>query len=38
MAKEIKNENEAVLDAMYSILYERQSPFTVIRQLTETFK
>ena len=27
-----------ILDAMYSILYERQSPFTVIRQLTETFK
>ena len=27
-----------ILDAMYSILYERQSPFAVIRQLTETFK
>ena len=27
-----------ILDAMYSILYELQSPFTVIRQLTETFK
>ena len=28
----------AILDAMYSIFYERQSPFAVIRQLTETFK
>ena len=27
-----------ILDAMYSILYERQSPIAVIRQLTETFK
>lgn len=27
-----------ILDAVYEILYERKSPFTVIRQLTETFK
>lgn len=27
-----------ILDAVYEILYERKSPVTVIRQLTETFK
>ena len=27
-----------ILNALYDILYERKSPTTVIRQLTETFK
>jgi len=27
-----------ILDALYGILYERKSPTTIIRQLTETFK
>jgi glycerol-3-phosphate dehydrogenase (NAD(P)+) len=27
-----------VLDALYDILYERKSPVTTFRQLTETFK
>ena len=27
-----------ILDALYDILYERKSPTTIIRQLTETFK
>ncbi|MFA6875784.1 MAG: NAD(P)H-dependent glycerol-3-phosphate dehydrogenase [Parabacteroides sp.] len=27
-----------ILDALYSILYEKKSPVTVIRKLTETFK
>ena len=30
--------NMPILDALYDILYERKSPTTVIRQLTETFK
>jgi glycerol-3-phosphate dehydrogenase (NAD(P)+) len=27
-----------ILDALYSILYEKKSPIIAIRQLTETFK
>ena len=27
-----------ILDALYDILYEKKSPTTIIRQLTETFK
>ena len=27
-----------ILDALYEILYNKKSPMTVIRQLTETFK
>lgn len=30
--------NMPILDALYAILYERQSPTAIIRQLTETFK
>ena len=30
--------NMPILDAVHEILYERKSPVTVIRQLTETFK
>ena len=30
--------NMPILNALYDILYERKSPTTVIRQLTETFK
>lgn len=30
--------NMPILDSVYDILYERKSPMTVIRQLTETFK
>lgn len=30
--------NMPILDALYDILYEKKSPTTVIRQLTETFK
>ncbi len=30
--------NMPILDALYAILYERESPMAVIRQLTQTFK
>ena len=30
--------NMPILDTLYSILYEKKSPTTAIRQLTETFK
>lgn len=30
--------NMPILNALYAILYQRKSPTTVIRQLTETFK
>lgn len=30
--------NMPILDALYTILYERKSPMVVIRQLTQTFK
>ena len=30
--------NMPIVDALYGILYEKKSPTTVIRQLTETFK